>query len=406
MEKQREDDIKQFMELTNADEERARFFLESSGWNLTVAISTFLDEDASTMSGFQQSPHQPMRKQEENAEEMSVSDTDEEFTPTTIAKEEEKSKKSYDLRSTGGTRIATLRHSESSSDEENQAFFVGGGERSGQQVLGPPRKDKKKPGEIVQDLFKSAKEHGAEVVDPSTARRSQGSYFGGTGYRLGQTVDDTEVVASAPSPPKPKVVVLRLWKNGFSLDDGPLRSYDEPANRLFLQSIKQGEVPMELVREAKGGKVHLDMDDCRDRDYAPVKSKFKSFAGQGHMLGSPAPVFSGEGGTSAGGATAFPPLVDDLKACEAKAAASLNMDSCQPVTNIQIRFEDGSRLVGRFNQDHTIADVRRYIQIARPAFEVTPFSLIGGIPSKMITDESRSLKDLDLVGSSLMVRNK
>ena len=56
------------------------------------------------MSGFQQSPHQPMRKQEENAEEMSVSDTDEEFTPTTIAKEEEKSKKSYDLRSTGGTR--------------------------------------------------------------------------------------------------------------------------------------------------------------------------------------------------------------------------------------------------------------------------------------------------------------
>jgi len=55
-------------------------------------------------------------------------------------------------------RIATLRHSESSSDEENQAFFVGGGERSGQQVLGPPRKDKKKPGEIVQDLFKSAKE--------------------------------------------------------------------------------------------------------------------------------------------------------------------------------------------------------------------------------------------------------
>ena len=37
MEKQREDDIKQFMELTNADEERARFFLESSGWNLTVS---------------------------------------------------------------------------------------------------------------------------------------------------------------------------------------------------------------------------------------------------------------------------------------------------------------------------------------------------------------------------------
>jgi hypothetical protein len=43
---------------------------------------------------------------------------------------------------------------------------------------------------------------------------------------------------------------------------------------------------------------------------------------------------------------------------------------------------------------------------ACPALEVTPFSLIGGIPSKELTDESSSLKDLGLVVSSLMVRNK
>lgn len=42
-------------------------------------------------------------------------------------------------------------------------FYAGGSERSGQQIVGPPKK--KSSNEVVEDLFKGAKEHGAVPVD-------------------------------------------------------------------------------------------------------------------------------------------------------------------------------------------------------------------------------------------------
>ncbi len=49
------------------------------------------------------------------------------------------------------------------SDFSSHRFFAGGSERSGQQIVGPPKK--KSSNELVEDLFKGAKEHGAVPVD-------------------------------------------------------------------------------------------------------------------------------------------------------------------------------------------------------------------------------------------------
>jgi len=35
-------------------------------------------------------------------------------------------------------------------------------------------------------------------------------------------------------------MVLKLWKNGFSVDDGALRDFTAPENREFLEDIKTG----------------------------------------------------------------------------------------------------------------------------------------------------------------------
>jgi len=35
-------------------------------------------------------------------------------------------------------------------------------------------------------------------------------------------------------------VILKFWSNGFSVDDGPLRAFDDPANQQFLNSVKRG----------------------------------------------------------------------------------------------------------------------------------------------------------------------
>jgi hypothetical protein len=51
----------------------------------------------------------------------------------------------------------------------------------------------------------------------------------------------------------------------------------------------------------------------------------------------------------------------DRAANEEQAKNSVSVDSSHPVTTVQIRLADGSRLVGQFNHSHTIADVRRFI---------------------------------------------
>lgn len=87
-----------------------------------------------------------------------------------------KEKKSKSKVGAGGARIMTLHNMSSSDDDEDesqrgQAFYAGGSERSGQQVLGPPRKNPQ--GDYVADIFKSAQESGAEVVEnPHTSRSS------------------------------------------------------------------------------------------------------------------------------------------------------------------------------------------------------------------------------------------
>jgi len=35
---------------------------------------------------------------------------------------------------------------------------------------------------------------------------------------------------------------MTFWKNGFSIEDGPLMSYDDPANAEILQQLKSGLV--------------------------------------------------------------------------------------------------------------------------------------------------------------------
>ncbi len=49
------------------------------------------------------------------------------------------------------------------SDFSSHRFFAGGSERSGQQIVALPKK--KSSNELVEDLFKGAKEHGAVPVD-------------------------------------------------------------------------------------------------------------------------------------------------------------------------------------------------------------------------------------------------
>jgi len=226
-----------------------------------------------------------------------------------------------------------------SSEEEGQAFYAGGSERSGQQVLGPSKK--KNADELVSSMFKSAKEHGAEVVDQTEEekRKKHVNTFVGTGFRLGSTTDDSKPVNAQPSTSRRENIemVLKLWKNGFSIDDGQLRAYDDSANQEFLASIHKGEIPRELVRKAEGKEVHLNMEDHRSEEFVQHRKPLEAFTGEGHRLGNPTAEFISSVVSQSSSS--------DLKTCEEEAQKSLDVDQTQPLTSIQIRLSDGTRFV-------------------------------------------------------------
>lgn len=59
--------------------------------------------------------------------------------------------------------------------------------------------------------------------------------------------------------------------------------------RIILDSTREvnfcREVPKELIREAKGGEVNLNMEDHRDEEFVPPKKTTKAFSGSGNRLG-------------------------------------------------------------------------------------------------------------------------
>ena len=72
-----------------------------------------------------------------------------------------------------------------------------------------------------------------------------------------------------------------MWRDGFSVDDGDIRLYNDPQHREFLQCVMKGQIPPELVKEAKGGEVNVDMEDHRDEEFVKPKVKPKPFQGTG-----------------------------------------------------------------------------------------------------------------------------
>nr|1V92_A Chain A, NSFL1 cofactor p47 [Rattus norvegicus] len=44
MAEERQDALREFVAVTGAEEDRARFFLESAGWDLQIALASFYED--------------------------------------------------------------------------------------------------------------------------------------------------------------------------------------------------------------------------------------------------------------------------------------------------------------------------------------------------------------------------
>ncbi|XP_045540206.1 NSFL1 cofactor p47 isoform X2 [Papilio machaon] len=381
----KEDTLRQFCDVTGADDARSRFFLESSNWQLEVALSSFYEHGGNV----DEAPANPAP----TAAIPVMSDSDMESPPASPVMPAKKDKKKQPT--SKFATLQSLQQDSSSDEEEGEAFYAGGSERSGQQILGPGKGRK----DIVSEMFRSVRAQGAVVFDnePTSSSRGRG-VFSGVGYRLGQTADDHEQIAppNREQEEQSRSVRLRLYREGFTVNDGPIRLYSEPENAQFLNHIRRGEIPMELSRE--GGSVRVSLEDHRHEE-SPHEPHTRVFSGQGHLLGSPTP-------TTVGATVPVAASPKDQEANQRAAQEAVALDDSNPVTTLQFRLADGSRLTGRFNHSHTVGDLQQYIARAVPMYQNRQFVLLTTFPSLELTDPAVTLAQANLLNTTLLQRLK
>ncbi|XP_002032749.2 NSFL1 cofactor p47 [Drosophila sechellia] len=400
----RGDLIAQFIEITGTDENVARFYLSSCDWDIEHALGNYWSTQADLpvpvpTVGHADNP-KPKPTSSSGASASASAAGADAATATSSA--------SVDIApaaTKAKPKFATLSDmsKESSSDDDQQAFYAGGSDRSGQQVLGPPKR--KNFREQLTDMMRSAQEQNIAEVGPSTSSGSASGGSGGAvwgqGMRLGMTDNDHTAVGTkkpaATSENKP-VVVLKLWSQGFSIDGGELRHYDDPQNKEFLETVMRGEIPQELLE--MGRMVNVDVEDHRHEDFKrqPVPQTFK---GSGQKLGSPVANLVTEAPT-------VPVALSPGEAAnqEASARDAINLNSEAPSTTLQIRLADGSRLAAQFNLSHTVSDIRRFIQTARPQYSTSNFILVSSFPTRELSDDNSTIEKAGLKNAALMQRLK
>ncbi|KAK9891123.1 hypothetical protein WA026_013442 [Henosepilachna vigintioctopunctata] len=371
----RTDKVTQFAAITGVPNERAQFFLDSAAWQVDIALANYYENEGDNQDD-QDDVIETLPQRTDNLD-LSPQPIENQTPSMASGRPKTRPKKANSKFAT----LHSLARDDDDDEEEGQAFYAGGSEHSGQQVLGPRKKK-----DIVADMFKSVQEHGVEVVE-QRASTSNPRAFRGTGYKLGEGSNDSVVVPGAPEPQQPSEVTLKLWKDGFSLNEGDLRPYADPSNKDFLDSIRRGEIPQEL--RTGNEEVHLAMEDHRMDIFRTTVKKQKTFGGQGYTLGNPTPSVVGACRS------------EDKPVNEQLAKENLKLDSSQPVTSIQIRLADGSRLVAQFNHTHTVGEIRSYILAARPQYATQNFNLMSSYPSKVLED-SQTITDAGIMNSAIM----
>ncbi|WWD20976.1 hypothetical protein CI109_105456 [Kwoniella shandongensis] len=466
-----QEDVEQFVAITQASHEDALHFLEA-GTTLEGAIEEFYAAQTAA------APGQPTHNDEDDDDAIDdFIDQD-----TTMAED-----RSQQPPATGGVRNLNgelvndtlpagwgkpqkregrIResnddeddgHGHGGDDDEPEEFYAGG--QSGLAVQNPdaaPRQGNS----IVDNILRMA---GRNAPAPPSAgqARAQGSSsaFGGAGHTLGSDdAPSSEVPAAggAPAPPAggpsisavtPNIMDqllaglrggagagaagtgaqhgdddeddddeddgtvqtrrLTFWRNGFSIEDGPLMPYEDPQNQRLLQAIEAGRAPPSVFGVNYNQRLNVEVAQRRKEEYqAPPKKPMKAFEGSGNRLGSLTPEVQGSpvpmpgglpqgilvGGSSSSGA-ATP---------TASGPNKFEVDESKPTTNVQLRLGDGTRLVAKVNLTHTVADLRSYVSAARPSSRA--FVLQTTFPSRELSDLSETIEGAKLQNAVVVQR--
>lgn len=260
-----------------------------------------------------------------------------------------------------------------------QEYFAGGSTNSGTAVLGPPGEGGSSGSgrDVASGIIDLAKDQGTRGPPPGEA-----TTFGGSGRRLGHTEGASLPVNTGVRGEK--TIKLTFYENGFIVEDGPLRSFDEPANKQFLEILKQGRVPPELAQQYPNADISVAIADHKDETYV---APFKAFSGSGKALSG------GEGSSS--------PATHDTTPFE-----EMNVEDTLPTANVALQLLDGTRMEVKCNPSvHTINHLRTIAAKARP--NTPPFELWArDIPPRPLPDLSATIEAARCVRCIVFMKKK
>jgi UBX domain-containing protein 1 len=261
-----------------------------------------------------------------------------------------------------------------------------GGEKSGIAVQG---RGKDTENDLVKQILEQAQKGGEKHQE-----QPKETTFIGHSNKLGAEETAQASSSSSSQPPKNEQVsrLLTFWKDGFSIEDGPLLRYDDPENQAHLTAIKSGRAPTELLGVKTNQSVEVKVAHRMEEEFVPPPKKpMAAFTGTGNRLGSittsqPVAVTSGS------------------KSAEVGRQTSVEVDNNKPVTQIQVRLGDGTRMVARFNYTHTVGNLRQFVQLSRS--EGREFVLQTTMPTKVLEDDGLTLEQAGLLNAVVVQRYK
>lgn len=169
---------------------------------------------------------------------------------------------------------------------------------------------------------------------------------------------------------------LKIYKNGFIIDDGPFRPLINADNKKFMDEINKKQIPQELIR--KGIKdLDIAIEDNKTVNYnEPIpETKFTPFAGRGRSVGRV-----------------------NLVGLHVNKKAITNVNKTMPTCKINIRLFNGEMVNKEFNLNQTLKDLRAFVE---KASGTNRFQLLEGFPPKVLHELNKTIEELQLNETTL-----
>uniref|UniRef100_A0A7S3A089 UBX domain-containing protein n=2 Tax=Rhodosorus marinus TaxID=101924 RepID=A0A7S3A089_9RHOD len=377
--------VASFMRLASSDPDVAQRYLEQANGDVNQALANFFDANG----------NDPGPGDLSGAGVGSSLNSQMNPPPTSVNTNAPVTKKAPPKKRTG---IASLEDLHSSEKEEGQDYYAGG-YNSGINVHDPnsPNPGAALPGNsgggernIVHSIINKGKKQMEQSEENDEPEVPAAPVFRGTGFRLGDGTNDVQQVVEDTTADGPAEVhyALTFWRDGFTVDDGPFRRYDDPANRQFLEEIERGSVPAELKSARPVTEYVLKLYDMKNEDYVPPEVKPQPFAGSGNRLGSTLAETE--------------PSTAQLTNSTSTHNSPVEVDPSLPLASIQVRLADGTKLVVKLNHTNTVGDLRRHIE-ATQNLAGTSYDLSTTFPRNVLSDLSATVQDLKLDGAVVVV---